>query len=485
VNLIDLDCLLDTARRSMHIYENKSAFLRKKWKHVFWLLVFVRSLRPNVRLVSVQSPIRYIDDDDDGVSSIDSNESSMSSSSCSSDSGDESFRTTFTTFRTTKARQHRCKSTSRLKFSKKAAECSKRKLIFYSYNKPTAHRHHLSPTPRINPANTTVAEKCRKTQLIDFNSSNPKATTPLDICSRASTLLSNPQVLQHCSAESPSRFQYDNPIEVELDDDAESHEERSSSSSSQQNEENSFHHNLRRKKTKLRKLYANHEGSIFPNTNYFDSPVEGAHSPAIKTPRLKLYSIDLKSSATRRPSPLANVENDAPRRDEHSGSDEADQYDQHGLMLDQNYKNSNYYYIKKSELRSLVFSSEIYTPLLISNLNKQQLNMRKFSLVPAETETQQQFLTIPNSNSSIMINSLNSPLVFEHCSFNTIPCMDQVNMNVNDSANNLYELSSFYEMKVEAPSHTCFQSLLLVFKSIASTICVIFVPKYSAKAKFN
>lgn len=201
------------------------------------------------------------------------------------------------------------------------------------------------------------------------------------------------------------------------------------------------------------------EGSMY------GSGEDSAHA-LVKTPRVKLYSIDLNSTAKK-------VNKD-------------------GQKLDENYKHRNYYYVKKSAVRLIQIGNNekgqtCCTPYLVSNLSKQQLNMRKL-LSPASRRIEYDTFLYHN-------NTLSSPLLDpQHCSLNTIPCIDADELGLLAMNNNentlLYELNSFHELKMDADelskahaAPNCIQSLFEILKSIAGSICLIFRPNTHSESK--
>lgn len=107
----------------------------------------------------------------------------------------------------------------------------------------------------------------------------------------------------------------------------------------------------------------------------------------------------------------------------------------------------------------------VMTPILISNLNKkQQLNMGKLS----------NNFTILFSNQTLHDETPQSL-------YNTIPYVDDDFRSAQYSIihNQIIEEEQFC---LQAPTQTCIQNLISIFKSIANTICVFVLPESSSKS---
>ena len=433
IEIIDLDRLYADSKFSSRPFQ-----ARKKWKQIFWLTVFVNSMQKKL-ITSVHFPnLKYIDDDNNN-----DEEKHYFTAQSSPVTIHVSESSLF---------KLNCKTTSRLR-REQATTNSRQRIHTTASCNSKKHKSDSSATPTLRPI-----ENCRKTMALNFNTN--KDSTEIVHAVDSSSTSSAFKVL---SPSASAHFHYNNLSEVNFNTDTE--------------KKKPTRFSRRDRQSLINQVYMNNdEGSIFAYNNYLFSPNnESAENSSlhIKTPRLRLYSINLNST---------NAEDTNGNKLGADGS----------VMLKDSYKNRNYYYIKKSELRSLEISNDLYTPYLVANLNKQQLNMRKLS-TSGESPV--------NKNNSILAASLvynngdfnqlgATPMFVDNTSFTTIPAIDQLedmfmlrqnDLHRNDSSDvsqedNLYELNGFHEFKVEAPSQTCMQNLLCILKSFASSICVIVLP---------
>jgi hypothetical protein len=251
---------------------------------------------------------------------------------------------------------------------------------------------------------------------------------------------------------------------------------------------------------------SDHNGSIFAYNKFILSPHEQNH---IRTPRLKLFTVNLNTDQS-------GISISSPNPTTVSGFNDEDYENENEASsngLDSNYKKCNYYYVKKSEIRSFEIQNEIYTPYLISNLNKQQLNMKRVyyeehgimcskKIINDSTNN----LFLDNSATTASSTLPASPMFVENCSFNTIPCLDsdeyrmivldgcgikKTTSKITNNSNNVYKLYDFNELKIEAdgatnfelPPQTCISNLLKIIKSLANKVCIII--SYPVVAKTN
>lgn len=164
----------------------------------------------------------------------------------------------------------------------------------------------------------------------------------------------------------------------------------------------------------------------------------------IISPNLKLYSIDLSS-------PVSSKARKA-----------------HDLIKYN--KNNNYYYIKKSELRSLPLPNQTLTPLLITNLNKHNLNLENSGPVSIKPIPITDELT-KSTKSSVF-------------SCNTIPCLydDDLNRLLRNEFNlHVLDDSKCDEYMDNSKCQNCIQNLFSILKTITSSITIYFIPSSEKK----
>ena len=234
--------------------------------------------------------------------------------------------------------------------------------------------------------------------------------------------------------------------------------------------------------------YQHNNNSIF--SNYYNS-ISNTSNKHVKTPikRLVFDSIDLntpKSSLMKSsksiPSNIGQLnDNDTSQenKNEISGSENGEKSNENEeLGVIDKYKNSNYYYIKKSELRFIANNNELLnkqmTPQLITNLSKQQLNLENFSLKEVNTIHVDNIIYHTNTKT----NKTGS--IKEAISIQTIPHDDLIEFKLaNSNCNNLNDLASRNFTIIDdedgssdnkKPVQNCIQNLIVIFKSIYSKI---------------
>lgn len=183
------------------------------------------------------------------------------------------------------------------------------------------------------------------------------------------------------------------------------------------------------------------DGSIF----LYDNQSNQLRRKSIQTPKCKLYSVDLRSPNSSRLKIDADINE--------SDSNHSD------------YKNSKYYFVKKSELR-LLNNNEL-TPLLITNINKQHLKMETVSILTNSLLTNVTNFS-PQSSSSPTVSSIQF-----------INNQSESYKMIKKSKNNKRGKKKNFRTKkeLEKTPENCIQSLCSFGKSIASSVCIVFFPK--------
>lgn len=189
---------------------------------------------------------------------------------------------------------------------------------------------------------------------------------------------------------------------------------------------------------------ANREGSFIIYKNL------GSAASYVNTPNVKLYSIDLNT-----PAPTGNSNTQCT-----------------------NYKDHNYYYIRKTEMRSLTLSNQSSTPLLIKNLNNKNLKMEQI------TEGK---LVVDKKDTANYLNP-EAFLMKPAYSYSSIPYIDQEELDKlfkNEYNLHVINLNQLDDENPQDPKsykcQNCIENLFFVFKSVTSSIKLYFVPSLEKK----